>query len=195
MSGGAQILVPRTSGETKQASVLPRTRCIMKYVSILSMIFAGAVASSAAASEESFLKSIEGQWTGGGSVLTKIGGSNVRVSCKMKSDADATRFSMDGTCRALALVSRSFTAKVASSGISFSGTYVGVSGKPSRLSGARRGNTISFDVTWANAVYGDRKATMTIQKVGSNGLRIRTIDRDPSSGKSILTTQLDLRRS
>lgn len=58
----------------------------------------------------------------------------------------------------------------------------------------RKGNTISFDVTWANTVYGDRKATMTIQKVGENGLRIRTIDMDPATGKTFVTTQLDLQR-
>ncbi len=35
---------------------------------------------------------------------------------------------------------------------------------------------------------------MTIEKVGDNGLRIRTIDQDPDSGKSVVTTQLDLKR-
>ena len=70
-----------------------------------------------------------------------------------------------------------------------------MSGKPSTLRGSRSGNAINLDVTWANEIYGDRKATMTIQKVGDNGLRIRTIDNDPSSGKSVVTTQLDLKRS
>ena len=159
------------------------------------LLSAGCFTSQAVASDEAFLKSIEGQWAGGGTALTKLGGSNVKVSCKMQSDASARSYSMDGTCRALAVVSRSFNAKVNSSGQSYAGTYVGISGKPSKLVGNRKGNTINFDVTWANAVYGDRKATMTIQKVGENGLRIRTIDKDPTTGKTIVTTQLDLRRS
>ena len=150
--------------------------------------------SSAFAAEQDFLKSIEGQWAGGGKVLTSIGGSNVNVSCKMQSDAEDTSFSMNGTCRALAVVSRTFDAEVKASGTSYSGNYVGVSGKPSKLVGSRSGNTIAFNVTWAQAEYGDRNAKMTIQKVGDDGLRIRTIDQDPKSGKSVVTTQLDLKR-
>jgi hypothetical protein len=136
----------------------------MKTIAAIALLAASFAGSQAGASDEDFLKSIEGQWTGGGTALTKLGGGNVKVSCRMQSDASAGSFSMDGTCRALAVVSRSFNAKVNSSGTSYSGTYVGVSGKPSKLSGARKGNTISFDVTWANVVYGDRKARMTISE-------------------------------
>lgn len=167
----------------------------MRILSAAALICALSSASGALASEEDFLKSIEGQWTGGGKVLTKLGGNNVNVSCNMKSDANAASFSMNGSCRALVVVTRSFTANVTASGARYAGNYVGVSGKSSKLAGTRSGNTIDLDVTWANEIYGDRKAKMTIQKVGDNGLRIRTIDRDPSSGKSIVTTQLDLRRS
>jgi len=101
---------------------------------------------------------------------------------------------MDGSCRALVVVTRGFKAKVNTSGNSYSGTYVGVSGKPSTLAGSREGNTINLDVTWANEIYGDRKATMIIQKVGETGLLIKTVDKDPSSGKPIVTTELDLKR-
>jgi hypothetical protein len=156
--------------------------------------FAMSISSGAFASEDDFLKSIEGQWTGGGKVLTSIGGNNVNVSCKMQSDAQSSSFSMNGTCRALAVVSRSFNAKVKAAGNSYSGNYVGVSGKPSKLVGSRAGDTIAFNVTWAQPEYGDRDAKMTIQKVGEDGLRIRTIDQDPKSGKSVVTTQLDLKR-
>lgn len=149
---------------------------------------------AAMASEADFLKSIDGQWSGGGKVLTKIGGNNVGVSCKMKSSANDSSFAMDGSCRALVVVSRSFTARVKASGTSYSGTYVGVSGKPSSLQGSRNANTINLNVTWASVIYGDNKALLTIEKVGTNGLRIRTVDRDPQSGKSIVTTDLQLKR-
>ncbi len=161
---------------------------------IVALISATCLASGASASEEDFLNSIQGQWIGGGSVLTRLGGGNVDVSCEMQSKANSANFSMNGTCRALAVLSRSFNASVKATNNSYSGTYVGISGKPSKLVGSRKGNTINLDVTWANTLYGDRKAKMTIEKVGDNGLRIRTIDRDPRSGESIVTTQLNLRR-
>jgi hypothetical protein len=166
----------------------------MRILPAIALGCAVCISSTAFAAEEDFLKSIEGQWTGGGSVLTDIGGSKVNVSCKMESDASSASFSMNGTCRALAVVSRSFTANVKAAGNAYSGNYVGVSGQPSKLVGSRDGNTINLDVTWAKAEYGDREAKMTIQKVGQDGLRIRTIDQDPKSGKSIVTTQLDLKR-
>jgi hypothetical protein len=150
---------------------------------------------SAMASEADFLKSIEGQWSGGGTVLTKLGGDNVGVTCKMKSSANAANLAMDGSCRALVVVTRSFTARVKATGASYSGTYIGVSGKPSTLQGSRNANTLNLNVTWASIIYGDNKALMTIQKVGTDGLRIRTLDKDPQSGKSVVTTDLRLKRT
>lgn len=166
----------------------------MRIFSIAALIAGLLIPIGAMAAEEDFLKSIEGNWTGGGKVLRKLGGENVNVSCNMKSEAAASSFSMDGSCRALVVVTRGFKANVNTSGNSYSGTYVGVSGKPSTLAGSREGNTINLDVTWANEIYGDRKATMIIQKVGETGLRIKTVDKDPSSGKQIVTTELDLKR-
>ena len=166
----------------------------MRILPLALLACASLVPFGARASEDEFLKSIEGQWSGGGTVLTKLGGDNVGVSCRMKSTANAANFAMDGSCRALVVVTRSFTARVKATGGSYSGTYVGVSGKPSALEGRRNADTLNFNVTWANEIYGDKKAMMTIQKVGANGLRIRTVDRDPQSGKSIVTTDLKLKR-
>ncbi|MGK6317693.1 hypothetical protein [Neorhizobium sp. DT-125] len=166
----------------------------MRVSSLVALAVGLLLSSGASASEEDFLKSIEGRWTGGGKVLTKLNGNDVDVSCNMRSDARSSSFSMRGTCRALAIVTRSFTADVKVSGSVYSGNYVGVSGRPSQLEGRREGNIIKFDVAWANEIYGDRKARMTIEKVGEDGLRIRTIDQDPESGQSIVTTHLDLQR-
>lgn len=167
----------------------------MRASSLVALMASSLLSTEVAASEEGFLKSIEGQWTGGGKVLTKLGGNNVDVSCSMRSDASSSTYSMDGSCRALVVLTRSFTANVKASGTRYSGTYVGVSGKASKLAGSREGNTLNLDVIWANEIYGDREAKMTIQKIGQDSLRIRTIDRDPGSGKSIVTTELDLRRN
>lgn len=166
----------------------------MRFLPMALLACASLAPVGAMASEADFLKSIEGQWAGGGSVLTKIGGNNVSVSCKMKSSANDANFAMDGSCRALVVVTRSFTARVKANGTSYSGTYVGVSGKPSTLQGSRSAETINLNVTWAAVEYGDNKAVMTIQKVGADGLRIQTVDKDPQSGKSIVTTDLKLKR-
>ena len=49
-------------------------------------------------------------------------------------------------------------------------------------------------ICWAKEVNGDRSARMTIEKIGSNGLRLTTVDTDPKTGKSVVTSQIDLRR-
>ena len=36
---------------------------------------------------------------------------------------------------------------------------------------------------------------MTIEKIGSNGMRLTTVDTDPKTGKSVVTSQIDLQRS
>lgn len=65
----------------------------MRVLPFAALIAASLLSSGAFASEEDFLKSIEGQWTGGGKVLTKLGGDNVNVSCRMQSAAEAESFS------------------------------------------------------------------------------------------------------
>jgi hypothetical protein len=166
----------------------------MRILPLTLFAFASLAPIGAMASEADFLQSIQGQWSGGGTVLTKLGGNNVDVSCKMKSTAKTTNLAMDGSCRALVVVTRSFTARVKAEGTSYSGTYVGVSGKPSTLQGQRTDDTINLNVTWAAVEYGDNKAVMTIQKVGADGLRIQTVDKDPQTGKSVVTTDLKLKR-
>lgn len=127
-------------------------------------------------------------------VLTRIGGTKVNVSCNMKSDASATSVAMNGTCRGLAVITRSFSASVKAAGQRYSGNYTGPSGQPSKLVGSRKGNALSFDVTWPRITNGDRSANMMIEKVGQNGLRLQTVDRDLASGRSVVTSRIDLQR-
>lgn len=144
------------------------------------------------AAEGEFLKSIDGKWSGGGTVLTRIGGQSVNVRCNLDFATGATDLSMQGSCRSLVVVSRSISAALKASGTRYSGTYTGPSGQPSSLSGSRQGNSINLAVRWARNINGDRSATMTIAKLGENRLRLQTIDNDPKSGKSIVTSSIDL---
>ncbi|WP_416065326.1 hypothetical protein ACK9YZ_00665 [Rhizobium sp. ZK1] len=152
------------------------------------------LAAGASASEADFLNSLEGDWRGSGMVLAKIGGMKVNVSCNLKSDASATTVAMNGNCRGLAVLTRSFSANVKAAGQRYTGNYTGPSGQPSRLVGSRKGDALNFNVTWARVTNGDRSAIMMIEKVGQNGLRLQTVDRDLASGRSVVTSRIDLQR-
>ncbi|MCJ9673712.1 MULTISPECIES: hypothetical protein [unclassified Neorhizobium] len=146
------------------------------------------------AAESDFLKTLSGNWSGEGTVLIRIGATPINVTCSFTSTAGATTLSMQGTCRGLLVVRRSISADLQASDRGYSGTYVGPSGQPSMLSGNRRGNAINLGVRWARVINGDRVANMTIEKIGNDRLRLQTVDKDLSSGKSVVTSRIDLSR-
>jgi hypothetical protein len=146
------------------------------------------------AAEGSFLKSIEGSWSGKGTVTTRIGAKPINVDCALDLDAGTSDLAMSGNCRGLVVVNRAISANIKTSGSRYTGTYTGPSGQPSSLSGSRKGNSINLAVRWARETNGDRSATMTIAKLGENRLRLQTIDKDPKSGKSVVTSRIDLSR-
>lgn len=146
------------------------------------------------ADESGFLKPLNGNWTGTGKVFRKIGGPPINVSCKFNIRAPGTSISMKGTCRGLLVISRAISAQLTASGNRYSGTYTGPSGATSQLSGGRQGNIINLAVRWTRLVNGDRDASMTIRRQGSSQLTLRTIDKDLSSDKSVVTSEINLRR-
>jgi hypothetical protein len=163
-------------------------------VSFFSLALATFQPLPAAAAETDFLRSLSGNWNGAGTVLTRIGGSPINVNCSFATTTGASDFSMKGNCRGLLVIRRAVSADLTVNGDRYTGTYVGPSGLPSALSGSRRGNAINLSVRWARLVNGDRTASMTIEKVGAGGLRLRTVDRDPATGRSVVTSSIDLRR-
>ncbi|MCV3737865.1 hypothetical protein OCK02_16795 [Rhizobium sp. TRM96647] len=162
---------------------------------LLSFVSALAAAAPAAADENAFLRSLSGDWTGNGTVIMRIGRPAVSVDCRLRSDAGAASISMKGNCSALAFFRRAISAKLNARGARYSGIYIGPSGQPSALSGRRKGGTINLAVRWNRVVNGDRKAEMTIQKLGDNGLRLRTVDHNPSNGKTVVTSDIRLVRN
>lgn len=146
------------------------------------------------ADEAGFLKSIGGAWSGKGMVLTRIGASPLNVICKFDSKSNGASLVMSGQCRGLVVVRRAVSADIQAIGTTYSGTYVGPSGRPSILAGSRKGNSIHFAVRWAREVNGDRAAEMTIEKIGNNGLRLRTVDKDPRTGRNVVTSDIRLAR-
>jgi hypothetical protein len=74
------------------------------------------------------------------------------------------------------------------------GSYTGAGTGPAGLGVRRSGNLINLAITWAKDVNGDRRAQMNIEKVGETGIRLTTIDTDPKTGKSVVTSRINLRR-
>lgn len=151
-------------------------------------------ASLGAANEEPFLKTLAGDWTGHGSMKRTTSSSPINLDCSFKSRATGQELSMNGTCRGLIVVSKAVSAEIKTTGSRYAGRYIGTSGGVSALSGSRAGNAIKLDVRWSKIINGDRNANMTIQRVDDNSIRITTVDRDPQSGKQVVTSQIDLDR-
>ena len=146
------------------------------------------------AADAEFLKSLDGQWAGKGSVKVEADSSPIGVNCKFASDTTDSSMSLDGKCTGLVVVSRAIGADIKTDGKSYSGTYIGSSTGPAGLSGKRSGNALNLGIRWASEVNGDRSAKLRLEKVGDNGMRLTTTDTDPATGKSIVISEINLRR-
>jgi hypothetical protein len=156
--------------------------------------FASLLSLPVSAQENSFLPSLKGSWTGAGTVVTRIGSKPINVKCNFDMSGGRSAFSMDGTCRGLLVVQRKISATLQESGNGYRGTYTGPSGQPSTLSGRQSGNRIDLSVRWARVINGDRTANMTIESRGNGRLRLQTVDKDPSTGKTLVTSSINLTR-
>ena len=146
------------------------------------------------AGEGEFLQSLEGQWSGAGTVKVRTNANPSKVKCKFSSDTTDTSLSLDGNCSGLVIFSRAIRADLKSKGTRYAGSYVGAGTGKAGLAGSRKGNAINLGIRWAKEVNGDREAVMTVKKVGENGMRLTTVDVDPKSGKSVVTSEINLRR-
>ncbi len=151
--------------------------------------------SFAHADETAFLQSMAGSWSGKGTVKVRTNSPTINVTCQFTSDTTPQSLSLDGKCTSLAIFSRAISADLKATGSQYAGSYVGAGTGTAGLGGKRAGDTINLGITWAKEVNGDRRAQMTIEKVGETGMRLTTVDTDPKTGKSIVTSRIDLRRS
>jgi hypothetical protein len=154
-----------------------------------------ACAGAAHADETAFLKGMAGNWSGKGTVKVRTNSPTMTVNCRFVSDTTAQSLSLDGKCTSLAIFSRNISADLKATGSNYAGSYMGAGTGTAGLGGQRAGDTINLAITWAKEVNGDRRAQMTIQKVGGSGMRLTTLDTDPKTGKSVVTSMIELRRS
>jgi hypothetical protein len=149
---------------------------------------------AAHADEADFLSSLQGNFSGKGTVKVTTDAPTVNVSCTFNSDATSTSLSLDGNCRGLVVVTRAISADLKANGAKYTGVYVGSRTGPAQLAGSRSGNAINLGISWATEVNGDRKARLTVEKTSGDGMRLTVTDVDPKTGKSVVTSRIDLQR-
>ncbi|MDX8527559.1 hypothetical protein RFM68_23955 [Mesorhizobium sp. MSK_1335] len=165
--------------------------------SMMLLLLAGGLmaATNAHADDADFLRSFQGSFAGNGTFKVSANSPTVNISCTFKSGATATSLSLDGECRGLILMTREISADLKATGGGYSGVYIGSRTGPAQLSGGRSGNALNLGIRWAKPVNGDRKAQLTVEKTSSDGMRLTVTDTDPKSGKTMVTSRIDLRRS
>lgn len=159
----------------------------MKNVSLA--IFAGGALISfipnASADDAQFLTSLQGRYEGSGNVRLRTNQDPINVTCSL---------SLNGKCRGLLVVSRTVGAKLIQNGSAYEAHYVGAGPGPATLSGKRAGNSLELIINWAKEINGDRQAQLSVAKAGARGLTLTTTDKDPLSGKSVVTSMIVLQR-
>lgn len=155
----------------------------------------GVMAAGAHADESVFLKTLAGSWSGKGTVKVRTNAPTLKVTCRFKSDTNASSLALNGRCTSLMVFSRIISANLKASGDNYTGSYVGAGTGTAGLGGKRNGDAINLAIKWAKEVNGDRRAQMTIRKIGASGMRLTTVDTDPATGRSVVTSLIDLQRS
>jgi hypothetical protein len=166
----------------------------MRGVRLLTIISAMAVLPAVAHGQDGFFTSLAGKWAGQGTVRVETGSTPVNVRCSFASSTTARSMDLDGSCTGLVVVSRDVGAVIRSDGKRLSGVYRGSRTGPAALSGTQSGNALNLSIRWASNVNGDRSAALKLEKVGKNGMRLITTDKDPDTGKSVVTSSIDLKR-
>lgn len=149
---------------------------------------------SANAGETEFLSTLAGKWQGSGIVKVRTSAPGISVDCTFDSITGDRSFSLDGICRAFVVVRKRISANLRISDGEYSGTYHGARTGPAQLAGSRRGNDVALKIGWAGIVNGDQMAQMNIRRRGDNRLVLEISDTDPASGKSQITSRIELAR-
>ena len=150
---------------------------------------------AAHASEAEFLKTLDGSWSGEGKIKVRVNSFPISITCQLTSHVSGRSLSLKGQCTSFLGFSRAISAVIMTDGSTYSGTYVGAGTGVAGLNGKRSGNAIKLAIHWAKEVNGDRSARMTIEKIGNEGMSLTTVDTDPKTGKEVVTSQIDLRRT
>jgi len=136
--------------------------------------------------ETGFLSSLEGRFSGSGT-LQNAGGSSRSLTCRFDGDQEGTRLSLDGSCTAAAIFNA--TIRIELHHDPKSGRYVGSfresTGTVADLSGKRQGQrlTLAFNET-AESVRPNPPATLTISRQ-QDGVTLTLRGSQPGKGQNL----------
>lgn len=150
--------------------------------------------SAAVADEKDFLQTLSGNWRGTGQVRLRPEAQLMHVSCTLDSRSNDAEINMDGTCRAKVVFSRRIGADLQAEGRRYTGSYVGSTRGPARLSGTRSGSTLNLQVRWPEKQSAARVASMQVASLGTGRMRLTTMEAHPQTGQQVVTAQIEFSR-
>ncbi|MGX1789504.1 hypothetical protein ACWIGM_22340 [Bosea sp. NPDC055332] len=120
----------------------------------------------AGSAEAGFLNSLEGRFSGNGT-LQNAGGSSRSLKCQFNGDQEGSRLSLDGSCSTALIFSATIRIELRHDSKTgrYAGTFKESTGTVANLSGTRQGQrlTLAFNET-AESVRPNPPATLTISR-------------------------------
>lgn len=148
------------------------------------------LATPANASDADFLKSLEGNWSGGGPVRMTAASKPVNVSCNLVGNAGSETILLNGNCRAMLVFSTRLGAELKVSQGRYAGSYVGSPRGTADLAGRRNGRTLELALQWP----GHPEASMRLSSPSKNRMILTTVEKHPETGQPVETARLELKR-
>ena len=139
-----------------------------------------------------------GTFSGSGTIVEGPNADSHYVRCRFAIlPQGATSLSLQGTCQAYLIVSRSVSADLAWDPRSrrVTGTYIGSRVGTALLSGRQTGTDFDLTIEWPKPLYGDMRAQMTVASLDQDRFRIVVTDRIGENGPVRATTDLTLLRN
>lgn len=134
---------------------------------------------------------IGGSWRGAGIALVPPVGE-ISARCTLTVSASGRNTAFDGVCRK-GPFKRSLTLRLSSSdGVTYSGTYDGTRAGAARLSGRRKGNKLTLNISWPKPVNGDRVATLVLAAQSNGRLQQQVFDK--VDGATVVTSDFTFTR-
>ena len=137
-------------------------------------------------SEAGFLNSLEGRFSGNGT-LQNAGGSSRSLKCQFNGDQEGPRLSLDGSCTTAAIFSATIKIELRHDPKSgrYAGTFKESTGTVASLSGQRQGQrlTLAFNET-AESVRPNPPATLTITSQ-QGGVALTLRGSQPGKGQNL----------
>jgi hypothetical protein len=166
------------------------------HAALMCLALSGLVAfGTAHASEADYLNRFAGSFSGSGQVKRNASENASQVQCTLTGQPSANGVSMSGQCGAF-IFTKQIRAEIRFDPATgrYTGTYIGSSIGPARLSGKRRGDAVVLAIIWPQPVNGDTRASMTISNAGHGRLLITITDRVGPGGAMAQVTKLVLAR-